>query len=56
MTTLLAARRQDSSSPRTFHARAETMRLGAAAPPRLKRSLWQSNLPSGSAYGPIQNT
>src|SRR4030095_14986380 len=45
MTSLLAASRQDLAAAYGFHARTETVRLGAAAFARLKCALWQSNPP-----------
>src|SRR5207245_10358806 len=45
MASLLAARCQHSAAAFRLHARAEPVRLGAAAPPRLIRALWQSNPP-----------
>ena len=45
MTSLLAARREDSPAADRFHASAESVGLGPAASPRLKSALWQSNPP-----------
>src|SRR2546422_3750460 len=45
MASLLAARRQYPATAFRFHARAESVRLGAPALARLKCALWQSNPP-----------
>src|SRR6266478_1710480 len=45
MASLLAARRQDSAAAFGLHARTEPVRLRAAASPRLKCALRQSNPP-----------
>jgi len=45
MASLLAACRQHFAATRGFHARAETVRLGAPAFARLKCALWQNNPP-----------
>jgi len=45
MTSLLAARRKDFAATLGLHARTKSVRLGAAAFPRLKCTLWQSTLP-----------
>src|SRR5215471_2397153 len=45
MTSLLAARCQHLAAAFCFHACAEPVSLGAAAPARLIRTLWQSNPP-----------
>ncbi len=45
MASLLAARRQHFAASYGLHARAESVRLCAAAFPRLKCALWQSNPP-----------
>ena len=52
MTALLAARRKDLTATLGLHARTKPVRLGAAALPRLKCTLWQSNPPLQSGYGP----
>src|SRR5271163_3713951 len=46
MTSLLAARCKDLAAAFGLHANAETVRLGAAAFPRLIGALWQNNPPS----------
>jgi hypothetical protein len=45
MTALLAARSQHFAPAFRFHARPESVSLGAAALPRLKCTLWQNNSP-----------
>ena len=45
MASLLAARRQHLAAAFRLHACAESVRLRAAAPARLKCALWQSNPP-----------
>jgi hypothetical protein len=45
MTSLLATRCQNFAAAGGLHARTETVRLGAAAFPRLISALWQSNPP-----------
>jgi len=45
MTALLAAGGKNLAATLGFHADAETVRLGAAAFPRLICALWQSNPP-----------
>src|SRR5580692_9452271 len=45
MASLLAAGRQDPAAAYGLHARAESVRLRAAAFPRLKCALWQGNPP-----------
>lgn len=45
MASLLAARCQHSAAAFRLHAGAEPVGLGAAAAPRLIRTLWQSNPP-----------
>jgi hypothetical protein len=47
MTALLASRGKDFAATLGLHARTESVRLGAAALPRLKCTLWQSNPPYG---------
>ena len=51
MTALLAARGKHFAATLGLHARTKSVRLGAAAPPRLKCTLWQSNPPLRSGYG-----
>lgn len=45
MASLLAARCQHFAAAFRLHARAKPVGLGAAAAPRLIRTLWQSNPP-----------
>ncbi len=45
MTALLAARRKHFAATLRFHARTESVGLGAAALPRLKCTLWQNYSP-----------
>ena len=45
MTSLLAACRQNLAATLGLHARTKSVRLGAAAFPRLKCTLWQNNPP-----------
>ena len=45
MAALLAARRKNLAAADGLHARAEAVRLGPAAFPRLIGALWQSNPP-----------
>jgi len=45
MASLLAASRENFAAAGGLHARAEAVRLGAAAFPRLISALWQSNPP-----------
>jgi len=45
MTSLLAACRQNLAATLGLHARTKSVRLGAAALPRLKCALWQNNPP-----------
>ena len=45
MASLLAARRKDFAAALGLHARTKSVRLGAAAFPRLKCTLWQNNPP-----------
>jgi hypothetical protein len=45
MTALLAACRQYFAATFCFHARTESVGLGAATLPRLKCTLWQNNSP-----------
>jgi hypothetical protein len=45
MTSLLAACRKDFAATFGLHARTKSVRFGAAAFPRLKCTLWQSNPP-----------
>jgi hypothetical protein len=45
MAALLAARRKNLAAADGLHARAEAVRLGPAAFPRLISALWQSNPP-----------
>jgi hypothetical protein len=45
MASLLAASGKHLAAALRLHAHAETMRLGAPPPARLKCSLWQSNPP-----------
>jgi hypothetical protein len=45
MAALLAARRKHFAATLGLHARTKPVRLGAAALPRLKCTLWQSNPP-----------
>jgi hypothetical protein len=47
MTALLAARGKHFAATLGLHARTKSVRLGAAALPRLKCTLWQSNPPYG---------
>ena len=47
MTALLAARGEHFASTLGLHARTKSVRFGAAALPRLKCTLWQSNPPYG---------
>jgi hypothetical protein len=46
MAPLLAASRKHFAAALGLHARAKAVSLGAAASPRLKSTLWQSNPPS----------
>jgi len=46
MTSLLAARRKDFAATLSLHARTKSVRLSAAALPRLKCTLWQNNPPN----------
>ena len=52
MTALLAACRKNPTATLGLHARTKPVRLGAAALPRLKCTLWQSNPPLPSGSGP----
>ena len=45
MAALLASRRKNLAASNGFHARAESVRLGTPALPRLISALWQSNPP-----------
>jgi hypothetical protein len=47
MTALLAARREHFAATLCLHTRTKPVRFGAAALPRLKSTLWQSNPPCG---------
>ena len=49
MTPFLAARRKDFAATLGHHAHAKSVCFGAAAPPRLKCTLWQSHPPKESA-------
>jgi len=61
MASLLAASRQDLAATYGLHARAKSVRLGAAALARLICALWQSNPPlelrvaQGKSFGPNPN-